>query len=65
MRTTTYEAVARTSTPNYTEALRFARNVALFAVAPLVGLAYALLFPFVGMAVLGWMAVRAVRAKAA
>ena len=64
MRTTTYEAVART-TPNYAEALRFARNVALFAVAPLVGLAYALLFPFVGMAALGWMAVRAVRAKAA
>jgi len=64
MRTTTYEALATPVTPNYTEALRFARNVALFAAAPFIGLAYAVLFPFVGMAALGWMAVRALRERA-
>jgi hypothetical protein len=66
MRTaTTYEAVARPTTPNYAEAARFARNIALFALAPLVALAYVLAFPFVGLAALGWIAIRAARARAA
>jgi len=37
---------------------RFARNLALFAAAPFIGLAYALALPFVGIAMLVWMAVR-------
>lgn len=36
-----------------------ARNVALFFAAPFVGLAYIVAFPFVGMAMLAWMAGRA------
>jgi hypothetical protein len=38
---------------------RYARNVALFTVAPFVGLAYVLAFPFVGLGALVWIAVRA------
>jgi hypothetical protein len=38
------------------------RNIALFAVAPFVGLGYALLLPFVG---LGWLMVIAIRALVA
>jgi hypothetical protein len=38
------------------------KQIALFAVAPFIGLAYAVLFPFVG---LGYLAVLAVRALAA
>lgn len=63
MRTaTTYEAVTRPITPTCAEAARFARNVALFAFAPLVALVYVLALPFVGLAALGWIAVRAARA---
>lgn len=36
-----------------------AKNVGLFIVSPFIGLAYVLLFPFVGLAVLAWMGVRA------
>ena len=42
-----------------------AKNVALFIAAPLIGLAYALAFPFVGAGALVWMAVRAVRNRPA
>ena len=35
-----------------------ARNIALFAAAPLAGLAYVLAFPVIGFAMLAWMAVR-------
>jgi hypothetical protein len=35
-----------------------ARNIALFAAAPLVGLAYVVAFPIIGLAMLAWMAVR-------
>lgn len=35
------------------------RNMALFLVAPFVGLLYALLLPFVGAAMLGWVAGKA------
>lgn len=37
----------------------FGKNAALFLVAPFVGLAYVIALPFVGIAVLGWMAARA------
>jgi hypothetical protein len=38
----------------------FVRNVALFLAAPFIGLAYALAFPFIGVGMLAWVAVRAV-----
>ena len=34
------------------------KNVALFFAAPFVGLAYALLFPFIGIGMLAWMGIR-------
>jgi len=40
-------------------AARAVRNVVLFFAAPFVGLAYALAFPFVGVGMLAWWAVRA------
>jgi len=46
-------------------AARFAKNVALFAAAPFIGLAYAAAFPFVGVAMLAWYGVRAARRRAA
>ena len=36
------------------------RNVALFFAAPFIGLAYLLAFPFVGFALLAWVAAKAV-----
>ncbi len=36
------------------------RNVALFFAAPFIGLTYLLAFPFVGIALLAWIAYRAV-----
>jgi len=38
---------------------RVVKNVALFFAAPFVGLAYALLFPFIGLGFLAWMGARA------
>ena len=58
---------AATYTPNLitpwnvtvrTPALRYARNVALFVMAPFIGLAYAVAFPFVGLGMLAWMALK-------
>ena len=40
---------------------RHARNVALFVFAPVVALAYVVAFPFVGLGLLAWMAVKAAR----
>ena len=37
-----------------------AKNVALFLVAPFIGLAYLLAFPIIGFALLAWMAAKAV-----
>ncbi|HET7729381.1 MAG TPA: hypothetical protein VFK48_05050 [Usitatibacter sp.] len=37
---------------------RYARDVALFAAAPFVALGYVLAFPFVGLALLAWVALR-------
>ena len=38
---------------------KHAKNVALFAAAPFIGLAYIVLFPFVGLAMLAWMGAKA------
>ncbi len=54
MRTATYTPAVYTPTWN----LRTARNVVLFALAPFVALAYVLAFPFVGLGMLAWMAVK-------
>ncbi|MEI8031086.1 MAG: response regulator [Comamonadaceae bacterium] len=39
------------------------KNVALFLAAPFIGLAYAVLLPFVGIAMLAWVGGRALRGK--
>jgi hypothetical protein len=59
-----FTGYAGAPTANLAGAARFAKNVALFAAAPFIGLAYAAAFPFVGLAVLAWYAVRAVRGRA-
>ena len=48
----------RAAAEHWRTAARFARNIALFAVAPFVALAYTLSFPFVGLAMLAWVALR-------
>jgi hypothetical protein len=52
MRTATYTTALYTPAWN----LRTARNVALFALAPFVALAYVVLFPFVGLGMLAYTA---------
>jgi len=44
---------------DYAGAAKVAKNVALFAAAPFIGLAYAAAFPFVAVGMLAWYAVRA------
>ena len=48
-------------------AARVVKNVALFAAAPFIGLAYAAAFPFVAVGLLAWYGARAAlkRARAA
>jgi hypothetical protein len=61
MRAATYTpnlfAAPWTRTPR-TATLRYARNIALFVLAPFIGLAYAVAFPFVGLGMLAWMALK-------
>jgi len=45
-------------------AARVVKNVALFVVAPFIGLAYAAAFPFVAVGMLAWYGVRAARKRA-
>ena len=45
-------------------AAKVVKNVALFAAAPFIGLAYAAAFPFVAVGMLAWYGVRAARARA-
>jgi hypothetical protein len=61
MRTTalTYEAFATPVTA--TNVLRYARNLALFAAAPFIGLVYVLAFPLVGAVALAWVGFKALR----
>lgn len=60
---------AKAKTPASTEALAapasFAKNVGLFIAAPFIGLAYVLAFPFIGLGVLGWLAIKALRHRGA
>jgi CheY-like chemotaxis protein len=42
---------------------RFLRNVGLFIAAPFVSLAYIVLFPFVGLGMLAWMGIGALRKR--
>ena len=70
MRATTYNAtkgyagyaVARPE--GLERAARVAKNVALFAAAPFIGLAYAVAFPFVAVGALAWFGARALAKKA-
>ena len=41
----------------------FAKNVGLFVAAPFIGLAYVALFPFIGLAMLGYIAYESVRGR--
>ena len=66
MRATTYNTVAgygmKAGAREARVAATFwthAKNVALFAAAPFIGLAYIVLFPFVGLAMLAWMGAKA------
>jgi hypothetical protein len=52
MRVATYTPTVYTPAWN----LNAVRNVALFVAAPFIALAYVVLFPFVGLATLAWMA---------
>jgi hypothetical protein len=45
-------------------AAKVVKNVALFAAAPFIGLAYAAAFPFVAVGMLAWYGVRALVKKA-
>jgi hypothetical protein len=46
-------------------AAHFARNAALLVAAPFVALVYVLAAPFVGLGMLAWFAVRAMKERAA
>jgi hypothetical protein len=62
------EKIMRTANTVRTEAVangNTAKNVALFMAAPFIGLAYAVLLPFVGVAMLLWTAVEALTAALA
>lgn len=43
---------------------RTLKNIALFFAGPFIGLAYVMLFPFVGLGMLAWLAFRAARGNA-
>ena len=45
-------------------AVKVVKNVALFAAAPFIGLAYAAAFPFVAVGMLAWYGVCAARKRA-
>ena len=66
MRTTANIAAVRgyEGLANLAGAAKVAKNVALFVVAPFIGLAYAAAFPFVAVGMLAWYGVRAARKRA-
>ena len=66
MRTTAlnYEAAAL-NTHTAENVFAFVRNVALFAAAPFIGLAYAVAFPLVGTVALAWFTVKALAGRKA
>ena len=65
MRTTANIAAVRGyGYTDYAAAAKVAKNIALFAAAPFIGLAYAAAFPFVAVGMLAWYGVRALRKRA-
>ena len=65
MRTTAnIAAVGGYGYADYAGAAKVAKNIALFALAPFIGLAYAAAFPFVAVGMLAWYGVRAIRKRA-
>lgn len=61
---TGYRPVAAEGTnPNVNAWLGTAKSIALFVAAPLIGLVYAVAFPFVGLAMLAWLGIRAMPKK--
>jgi len=67
MRATTYNATkgyeAYEAAAGLGRATRVAKNVALFAAAPFIGLAYAVAFPFVAVGALAWLGAKALAKK--
>jgi hypothetical protein len=67
MRATTYNATkgyeVRETAAGLGRAARVAKNVALFAAAPFIGLAYAVAFPFVAVGALAWFGAKALAKK--
>lgn len=63
--TAAIEPTAEVTTPETEHAaksfLQFAKNVALFIASPFIGLAYALAFPFIGLGMLAWTGVKALK----
>jgi hypothetical protein len=65
MRTTANIAAVRDfGYTDYEGAAKVAKNIALFAAAPFIGLAYAAAFPFVAVGMLAWYGVQAARKRA-
>jgi len=63
MSTCTYNLTSTTSllpSINATAIAKRAKNVALFLLAPFVGLAYLIAFPVIGFGMLAWVAAKAV-----
>lgn len=56
----TYAGRGYTVTGIKAKAVKRVKNVALFLVAPLIGLAYLIAFPIIGIALLAWTAAKAV-----
>lgn len=60
----TYRPVVETRAAEATaNAWHAARNIALLAAAPFIGLVYVVAFPFVGLAMLAWLGFRALPKK--
>lgn len=65
MRTTANIATVREyGTTDYTVAVKVLKNIALFAAAPFIGLAYAAAFPFVAVGMIAWYGLRAALKRA-
>jgi hypothetical protein len=59
-----YEAYAGVRPVELAGAAKAVKNIALFAAAPFIGLAYAAAFPFVAVGMIAWYGVRALVNKA-
>ncbi len=57
------QAAAVPAPGGVSDVVRSVKNIALFFVAPFVGLAYILAFPFVGLGMLAWTAIQAQKKK--